>query len=174
MYGRAQYWAPCARISSVNAWESDVHYGLTKWLAIHAGFTAQQASWIADGYQGIDKSWITDPLFTTIVACVQRDDTASRRMHDDHFPGQNSAPNAPDIRSVEAGYVQQAGNKRAAPRIINYADEARFKQLGEYLRSFQDSWSHQGRPDFPQPPCNPKLGWGPLSCAGAGPAISRT
>lgn len=33
-------------VSSVNAWESDVHYGLTKWLAIHAGFTAQQASWM--------------------------------------------------------------------------------------------------------------------------------
>ena len=35
------------------AWESDVHYGLTRWLAIQAGFSPEQAKWIADGDQGV-------------------------------------------------------------------------------------------------------------------------
>jgi len=40
-----------------------------------------------------------------------------------------------------------------------YNDRSRFREFGEYLHAFQDTWSHQGEPDIP-PVCNPKLGWG--------------
>jgi hypothetical protein len=64
------------------AWENDVHYGLTKWLALQAGFTEQQSIWIADGNVGIDKSPITEPVHTTFAsACVgNADPTGSGHM----------------------------------------------------------------------------------------------
>jgi hypothetical protein len=149
-----------AYVTSAAAWENDVHYGLTKWLALQAGFTEEQATWIADGDVGIDKSRITEPVHTTIVsACTGNDDTGSGQVHDHHFPSDRSVPNDPNLRIVRPGYVQQGGNAQSAPRIRDYNDRSRFREFGEYLHAFQDTWSHQGEPDIP-PVCNPKLGWG--------------
>jgi len=39
---------------SVAAYESDVHYGLTRWLALKAGFDPGQADAIALGNQRLD------------------------------------------------------------------------------------------------------------------------
>jgi len=36
------------------AWEADVHFGLTRWLAVQAGFSAPQADAIATGNQRVD------------------------------------------------------------------------------------------------------------------------
>jgi hypothetical protein len=153
--------ALCLAVSPASAWEADVHYGLTKWLAIQAGFTEKQADWIAAGDAGIDTSKFTDPVHTTIAsACIGNDDTGARQVHDHHFPAPKSVPNDPDVRAVMPGYVQKEGNHVTAPIITDFNDESRFKELGAFLHSFQDTWSHQGVPDFPQPPCNKRLGWG--------------
>jgi len=146
---------------SIHAWESDVHFGLTKWLAIQAGYTPQQAQWIADGNQGMDGSDATDAVqLTLMAACIGTDPTKSRRVHDYHFAGDKTTPNDPADRYVKPGSVLIGGAQRPVPKITDYTDKARFNELGEYLHTFQDSWSHQGEPDFPQPPCNPKLAWG--------------
>jgi uncharacterized protein DUF6765 len=148
-------------VTPANAWEADLHYGLTKWLAMQAGFTEGQADWIADGNLGIDSSKTTDPVHTTIAsACVGADETGAREVHDHHFPADKSVPNDPDVRAVTPGIVQKGGTHQAAPIITDFSDEARFKELGAFLHSLQDTWSHQGVPDFPQPPCNKRLGWG--------------
>jgi hypothetical protein len=149
-----------AYATSAAAWENDVHYGLTKWLALQAGFTEEQATWIANGDVGIDKSPITEPVHTTIVsACVGSDTTGSGQVHDHHFPSDRSVPNDPNLRDVRPGYVQQGGNVQSAPRIRDYNDQSRFREFGEYLHAFQDTWPHQGEPDVP-PVCDPKPGCG--------------
>jgi hypothetical protein len=45
-----------------------------------------------------------------------------------------------------------------APRLS--ARPSTFSDFGKYLHALQDTWSHQGIPDFPDPPCDQQLGWG--------------
>jgi hypothetical protein len=156
----AGLWAP---LQPAHAWESDVHYGLTKWLALQAGYTEQQADWIAEADEQVDHSRSTDPVSTTFFsACVgsDKDTTASGLVHDFHFPSEYTVPDGPKNRIVKPGVVYQRGKQQTPPKISDYTKESQFRLLGEYLHVFQDSWSHQGEPDFPQPPCNPRLGWG--------------
>ena len=42
--------SPCVSI----AWQEDMHYGLTKWLALKAGIAENQAELLAKGNQDID------------------------------------------------------------------------------------------------------------------------
>jgi hypothetical protein len=42
--------------SLASAWEADVHFGLTKWLAIQAGFDRSEAETIAYGNQQVDRT----------------------------------------------------------------------------------------------------------------------
>lgn len=143
----------------VAAWESDVHYGLTLWLAKQAGFSGHQALWIAQGNQGVDDSSTTDPVKTTFLsACSGSDPTGSSEVHDHHFPSLRGAPGNPQTRIVVPGQVQRGGFRQPAPTIAD--DESSFRDLGKYLHALQDSWSHQGVPDFPDPPCDRQLGWG--------------
>ena len=140
------------------AWEVDVHYGLTRWLAIQAGYTNDQAEQVAQGDQGVDDSWITGPVHGTIVAaCVGRDPAGSDTVHDHHFPSKSDPPADPAKRSVTSGEVWRDGKRRDVPFIDG--SEASLLSLGRYLHAQQDSWSHQGEADVPEF-CSPRLGFG--------------
>jgi hypothetical protein len=152
------------------AWESDVHYGLTRWLALQAGYTEQQAIWIAEGNQGIDDSPSTSPVHHTVrSACIGRDVTGSAQVHDHHFPSLRNVRNLPPRRVVEPGQVLIGQNRVPRPTITDYTDNSQFRALGRHLHAFQDTWSHQGEPDFPQPPCDAELGWGHAFARGGWP-----
>jgi hypothetical protein len=145
------------------AWEGDVHLGLTWWLALKAGFPNDQAKWIADGDQGVDESPITDPVHSTIKSACTGPVTAARitgssEVHDHHFPSPIGVPSQPKDRYVKPGVVQRQGSVNPAPRLSNLRPT--FNDFGKYLHALQDTWSHQGIPDFPDPPCNQQLGWG--------------
>jgi hypothetical protein len=144
---------------SVQAWEADVHYGLTKWLALHAGYTMQQAEWVAAANQGTDDSWPRNPLFTTMISSCWRfrDAEGSETVRYNHFPSPKGLPNKPADRSVEAGRVFEDAGERRIPPVEGREDTMR--ALGRYLHTLQDSWSHQGMPDIP-PRCEPMLAWG--------------
>jgi hypothetical protein len=64
--------AACAFGTSASAWESDVHYGLTRWLALRAGFDAAQAQAIALGDQRQDGGLMDTLTLTPEVACTGR------------------------------------------------------------------------------------------------------
>jgi hypothetical protein len=142
-------------IASINtpayAWEADVHYGLTKWLALKAGFSPSQAEDIAKGDVGVDSSHVTDPIMSSLLSC-RSDDSGSNTVHDNHFASKMPAPGAPPARRVTPGEVWIKQNILPVPpgsnRIV----------LGQYLHTFQDSWSHQAEPDVP-PTCNSMLAW---------------
>jgi hypothetical protein len=147
----------------VCAWEADVHFGLTKWLALQAGFSEQEAEWIALGNQETDDSWVTNPLHTAVAACFKRDAAASASAQSHHFPSRFGAPNEPAIRSVTPGEVWHEGSKLPRPVIIKES-EATYRSLGRYLHAFQDTWSHRGQPDVPlwglRWACDPRYAWG--------------
>ena len=68
------------------AFESDVRYGLTQWLAIQAGFTPQQAGIIATGNRRNDSLMMDTFEFTLQFACLGVDDAAARLVQDLHYP----------------------------------------------------------------------------------------
>jgi hypothetical protein len=150
-------------VDRANAWEDDVHYGLTKWLAIKAGFSETEADEIAKADQKVDRSWFTGPMHTTIAsACIGSDDLGSRSVHDNHFASQADVPKDPPDRVVIPNRVWLRG----APLTIP-TPSARTSRLslGADLHVLQDTWSHQGQPDVPFA-CKPMLAWGHAAARG--------
>ena len=67
----------CRRVLAVlalagpcHAYEADVHFGLTQWLARQAGFSAGQATAIALGNSRVDSGLIDTMELTLEHACV--------------------------------------------------------------------------------------------------------
>ncbi len=49
--------------TEVHCWESDTHYGLTKWLAVKAGFSLDDAEIVAAGAESADESKVFEASF---------------------------------------------------------------------------------------------------------------
>jgi hypothetical protein len=133
---------------SVAAWEEDVHYLLTFWLAYQAGFSRGAADEIAKGAQSYDDSAHAGAIGSVGFSTLLGDEGAARSVRDKHFPSDAPIPSPPTRRVV-------APNSETARRTIDTAmaappgsSEALLK-FGEALHPFQDSWSHQGVPDVP-------------------------
>lgn len=122
------------------AWETDVHYGLTTWLALQAGFTEKDAQEIGNGTQMFDKG-LLKPLHLGAWACLGRDPGSLYEIGRRHFPGPNYMPSKPDRREVTPG-GEVAG--KAISRGID--DKLSPAMFGPLLHPYQDSWSHQGLP----------------------------
>jgi hypothetical protein len=152
-----------ASVSS--GFESDVHYGLTQWLALQAGFDEESARTIAVGDQRVDSGdmqYIGPVLY---YACVGHDELRSRLAGEHHFPSTGTVPGAPETRAIVAG--GNAAQKAALAVIKIPAGQASYMlfKLGEALHILQDSWSHQGVPGVPRPAdgifaCDPAWVWG--------------
>src|SRR5438309_7178666 len=56
------------------AFESDVHYGLTQWLAMQAGFGSEAAQIIATGDQRVESGDMQFVELVLIYACVGKDE----------------------------------------------------------------------------------------------------
>lgn len=143
------------------AWESDFHYGLTKWLAIKAGFSTNDAETIAQGALNLDHG-INDARFLVFhYACLGSDDLqASEKVRNEHFPSFENLPSQPTKRIVVAGSDAAA---REALKEVGYTGpgDRKFvlKRFGETLHPLQDSWSHDGIPGIPWT-CSDELAWG--------------
>src|SRR5438034_939370 len=132
---------------TAGAYESDVHFGLTQWLALQAGFAPPQAQAIAIGDNRVDSGDMQymNPVF--IYGCVGADDDTAKAVSQHHYPTSGAIPGAPEQRNVAAG-------SDAAYRAVHQVMKAPVNQsglrlylLGEALHILQDSWSHQGVPE---------------------------
>ncbi len=148
----------CCAVSPAWSWESDVHYGLTQWLALKAGFDPKEAQWIAKGDESIDKSAFTHPVLQTVLSsCLPGGSTnGAAGVRTNHFPSEVPPPASPAARQVVPGKVWSGGIRTPHPHPT---EESQFHDLGAYLHALQDSWSHQGIPDTPEP-CSDQFGWG--------------
>jgi hypothetical protein len=134
---------------TAHAWEADVHYGLTYWLAVKAGFDEREARLIATGNQRVDSGDMQyiEPMFG--YACVNNDDVGANRVLSNHYPAAAAVPNKAEMRSVTP---DSDVARRGVTNVLKVAPAqagAMLHRLGEALHPVQDSWAHQGVPDVP-------------------------
>ena len=152
-------------------WEKDVHYGLTKWLALRAGFDPYEAERIAVGTQEPDEGlFLPAPFTVAVYTCLGRQEGASKTIQQLHFPSYGHVPGTPQERTVIPGdyRVPNGGNesvrtqlalaKGVGSRPVNERARA-LENFGTSLHPLEDSWSHQGDPDIPFL-CSKRLSWG--------------
>jgi len=146
-----------------SAFEADVHYGLTQWLAMQAGFATEAAQIIATGDQRVDAGDMQFIDLVLIYACLGNDDVGQRLVHDQHYPSAGAASGPAGERIVEPGSAVAA--KSATDLLKTPLDKSPYTLLllGGALHTLQDSWAHQGAPDVPRPGepirCDPNRAW---------------
>jgi hypothetical protein len=148
---------------NANAFESDVHFGLTQWLAMQAGFGTEAAQIIATGDQRVESGDMQFIELVLIYACVGKDDLAQRLARDQDYPSAGPVTGPPEQRMVQAGSAAAA---QAATELLKTPlDKSPYMLLllGGAIHTLQDSWSHQGTPDVPKPgaaiTCDPNRAW---------------
>src|ERR1700730_3922903 len=69
-----------------HAQEADVNFGLTKWLAIRAGFTQEQADTLAVGNQRVNSGDMQYIALLPAYACLASDQESANMVRLMHFP----------------------------------------------------------------------------------------
>lgn len=136
-------------------WEKDMHYVLTKWLALKAGFVERDAEVIAIADEDWDEGFTRAAIEDTLIGLLEDERSTLRQMQKGHFPSDPvKYPSQPTMRPVDPGgpYARYLIDKvLKAPSI--YAVDLR--ALGDGLHPFQDSWSHGVISDTPLRPVRP-------------------
>jgi hypothetical protein len=159
------------------AFEADVHYGLTYWLALQAGFEPIQAQIIATGDERVDSGDMPYIDLVGMYACLHRDEISAQRAGEHHYPAAGKIPGAPETRGVMPNSSEARKAALAAIEAGSGQAQFRLSQLGEGLHVLQDSWANQGVPTVPQlgdvpSICDSRLAWGHPETRG-GPASHR-
>ena len=156
-YFLSAWWISCVGVALLGlgfatatlAYEDDVHYGLTRWLALKAGFPASEAAIVAVGDKQVDGAAL-DAVSSARYFCFGgADAVGSNQVRDYHFASDMPAPNPPSVRIVEAdSYLAYL---LAMDRVKNpHRDRSEnLVRFGMRVHAYQDSWSHQGVPDIP-------------------------
>ncbi|HSV81351.1 MAG TPA: hypothetical protein VLK85_19315 [Ramlibacter sp.] len=155
----------------LQAYEADVHHGLTLWLATQAGFAPWQALAIASGNARVDSGLMSTIDTVLDYACVARSEPVARRIQQRHYPADAAVPAARELRAVVPG--GPAARRQVARTIA----EAKGKEgqylglLGAALHPLQDSWAHEGIPSAPASAfgCDPHLAGHPATATGPNP-----
>lgn len=142
------------------AYESDVHYGLTRWLALRAGFDDSQSTAIALGDQRVDGGMMETLALVLEFACTSPDPEVAREVQARHFPTATPVPAPASDRRVEPGSAAARQLLVALGPRLPGKEGLMLGKLGEALHPLQDSWAHQGLPSttaVPGVPCDPAL-----------------
>ncbi|HXH37133.1 MAG TPA: hypothetical protein VNN08_00755, partial [Thermoanaerobaculia bacterium] len=138
-------------------WERDVHYDLTRWLALQAGLSEPCADTIARFDQSLDDRYDTAAIPQMVWVHVSADPYAARGVQLNHFPALTPPPSLPPYREVVKDSPAAQSPVRAA--LDMKVQNGRVIRFGQALHPFQDSWSHQGVSGVPflpmAPPLNP-------------------
>ena len=129
-----------------SAWEFDVHYLLTFWIATQVGFSRADATEIAAGDQGFDDSTYHSAIGIMCLVGIQGDLGAATALQNNHFPSDAKLP-SPAARRIVTPNSRSA--RIAIDAALPRSDAKALEALGQALHPFQDSWSHQGIPDVP-------------------------
>ncbi|HEX2836340.1 MAG TPA: Ig-like domain-containing protein [Thermoanaerobaculia bacterium] len=118
-------------------YEADFHFGLTMYLAMKAGFNSEQAHSMANYTVQPDREDDErTPIKSGAWGALGNED-ARERLRDWHFPK----------AQVESGEVVPCSTW-AREKIDRALRTGNFKDFGEGLHPFQDSWSHRGDPSL--------------------------
>ena len=148
-------------VGHASAYEGDVHYALTYWLALKAGFQTWQADAIALGNVRVDSGTMGTIDVILDYACVGKSADAALAEQQRHYPAAVPVPAPPEQRFVEPG---SPAARRPLADVLVQARGKEGQLLGLYgaaLHTLQDSWSHAGVPAVPAPgaglQCDPML-----------------
>lgn len=144
---------------SASAYESDLHFGLTWWLARQAGFNPQQSQEIARQDELTDTGMLDAKHAMIWELCVGQDTGASELARAMHFRSKKAPPAEPPARPVteDAVYAEaQARSVIFSPDHDNLKTQSSF---GQALHGRQDAYSHAGQSDTFWPPCQTKWLW---------------
>lgn len=123
-------------------WEADVHYGLTRWLAIQAGFSVDKAEVVAYSAWIPDLESHVNAISASYHSLLGGEITASHTIRQHHFPSK-VPPRAPRLKRVVL-----PGTCKAVE--LNMRDDPpTLFDLGSAIHALQDSWSHAGVPSRP-------------------------
>ena len=143
--------------------EADVHFGLTQFLALRAGFEPGQAEAIALGNQRVESG---DMQFVALLfdyACLNRDTELAQEVARRSYPTARQAPAAPGQRTVTAGGDVAKAEVARLDAVQPSQGGFRLYELGQALHVLQDSYAHEGTPDVPQFPslfnCDAEMAW---------------
>src|SRR5580700_5025393 len=89
--------------AGASAFESDVHFGLTQWLALQAGFDEESAATIATGDLRVDSGDMQFIELVLMYACLRQEDLGSKLTAEHHYPTAGMVPGTPETRLVVAG-----------------------------------------------------------------------
>jgi hypothetical protein len=146
--------------TSASGYEADVHFGLTKWLALQAGFDENQASAIALGNQRADGGSMDTQALVLEYACTSPDAAAAASVQRTHYPSATVVPAPAAQRIVVAGGPPSRAALRQLAAELKGRQGLMLLRFGEALHPLQDSWSHQGTPgilSLPGVVCDPAL-----------------
>ncbi|MBE0619746.1 MAG: hypothetical protein IH605_04075 [Burkholderiales bacterium] len=136
-------------LSSGNAigYETDVHYGLTRWLARSAGFSEVEADEIARANERTDTGALDAKHAMIWRLCMLRDKNASARTRILHFRSQNPVPKDPPDRPVS--HTESFAWLEVKTILNEHGTDSadRLNRFGQALHGLQDALSHAGIPD---------------------------
>lgn len=140
-------------------YETDLHYGLTYWLAGKAGFASRQQHDIARGNERTDTGMMDAKHAVVWQLCIKRDETAGELTRGFHFRSQEPGPAHPSKRHVDSGapFASLAVDAVIAEKGTNERDS--IIRFGRALHGWQDSFSHKGEPGA-LPACPEDWAWG--------------
>jgi hypothetical protein len=127
-----------------------VHYGLTRWLAVNAGFTPAAAELIASADLSADLGSFNPATWAVgFHILILGDVGASKRVQQLHFPSYGPVPGDPGKRSVPQRSSRALDwlTKDTQFATSSASESAELEDFGLALHSLQDSWSHEGEPD---------------------------
>ncbi|MGA2551579.1 MAG: DUF6765 family protein [Burkholderiaceae bacterium] len=147
-----------------HAYEADVHFGLTRWLALQAGFTPFEADSIAIGDQRVDSGDMQYIELLPTYDCLGKNTGSAEVVRLLHYPSEGKVPAPPGQRIVAPD--SEIARSAVVKSEKGEPDQAVFRLylMGAALHTLQDSWAHQGVPDVPSPmgelaPCDDSLAW---------------
>ena len=153
----------CTVLTHAHAAESDVHFGLTKFLALQAGYEAGQAEAIALGDQRVESGDMQYVALVFDYACLGHDTELAQEVAVRSFPSNARAPGPPEQRVVAAGGEVSWKEAHSLDDVKPSQGGFLLYKLGQALHVLQASFSHQGIPDTPQMApfftCDPALAW---------------
>ncbi|MFM0504799.1 hypothetical protein [Paraburkholderia caffeinilytica] len=130
--------------------ESDVHFGLTLWLAKQAGFAPGEADAIALANQRMDAGsieYMTSPLQ---FACLSRFTPDAVDTQAVHYPSATRVPASVQTRTVVPdGPAPRALIDTTLRRAEGRNAAFMLGEFGRSLHSLQDAWAHRGTPSVP-------------------------
>ena len=143
------------------AYESDVHFGLTRWLALRADFTESQAQAIALANQRIDAGMIETLELSLEFACAGSFPAVAQQAQHAHYPSATALPAPATARSVVPGSAAARAKLTGMALHLNGKEGLMLGKFGAALHPLQDSWAHQGLASALRPgsfvQCDPTL-----------------